>query len=276
MEHTFAVANQKGGVGKTTLSINLAAALAEQGRRVLVVDLDPQGNCTAGLGVELKSPHPAHATSEKSTFHLLTDEDTHLADIVKPSSTPNVFVAPGSIELAGAEVMLASQVSSEMALSDKLLDAVGYDYIVIDCPPALGQLTTNALTAADSVIIPVELGRWALAGMNQLLATIKTVKRRLNPDLTVRGLLPTMYDPRTNHSKELIEYISKTYPELLMRSRVQVSTIVKEANTQGLPVLAYASKHAISDCFRHVAGELLTSIAEEKAAAEAVTAEARV
>lgn len=214
MGKIIAITNQKGGVGKTTTSVNLGACLAYIGKRVLLVDIDPQGNATSGLGIE-------KADVDQCVYDILVD-DADVIDIIKATSVENLDVIPATIQLAGAEIELVPTISREVRLK-RALEAVkqNYDYIIIDCPPSLGLLTINALTASDSVVIPVQCEYYALEGLSQLLNTVRLVQKHLNTDLMIEGVLLTMLDARTNLGIQVIEEVKNTleikYIRLLFR-----------------------------------------------------------
>src|SRR5690348_14520281 len=203
----YAIANQKGGVGKTTTSINLAACLAEAGRRTLVIDLDPQSNTTTGLGVD------AHRVGG-SIYEMLVNDGITVGDVVKPNLHPNLSLLPAKVDLYAADIELVYLDQREYRLQ-RALEAVKpqYDFILIDCPPSLGLLTVNALTAADGVILPLQCEYFALEGMQQLLQTIQLVRTRLNNKVMLFGVVLTMYDPRTNLAKEVVDEISQHFPK---------------------------------------------------------------
>ena len=248
----IALANQKGGVGKTTCTINLGGALVELKKRVLCIDLDPQANLSVGLGIDLN-------TVQQSMAHVLLDPDVSLESIILESKTKGLDVAPTTIELSAAEVELFSAIGREMALRDKLtpefLDR--YDYILIDCPPTLGLLTLNALVASDGVIIPVQTQYYALKGVAALLRIIKTVQTRLNPALRVLGLLPTFYDARTILGREMLEELRELGDHHVFRSIVKQTVRLGEAPLAGRPVTAYASSSEAARAFRELAQEVI-------------------
>lgn len=268
MPHVYAFANQKGGVGKSTTSASAAVGLAEQGKKVLLVDMDPQANATAALGVPVDENGPDGSPTHKTVFHLLTDRVTSLSDVICHSYFEGVDVVPSSIELAGAELALQQKISSETSLLKKLSRATGYDYIIIDCPPALGQLTINALVAADSVIIPTEPARWSVNGMQQLMRTIEDVRDSLNPELRVRGILPTKYDTRTGHAKDMLAVIQEKFPDLVFATRIDLATAVNEANTAGQSVLTYDPRSKAAMQYRTFVAELLEDERPQKPAKE--------
>ncbi|MCY8279065.1 sporulation initiation inhibitor protein Soj, partial [Bacillus inaquosorum] len=211
MGKIIAITNQKGGVGKTTTSVNLGACLAYIGKRVLLVDIDPQGNATSGLGIE-------KADVEQCVYDILVD-DADVIDIIKATTVENLDVIPATIQLAGAEIELVPTISREVRLK-RALEAVkqNYDYIIIDCPPSLGLLTINALTASDSVVIPVQCEYYALEGLSQLLNTVRLVQKHLNTDLMIEGVLLTMLDARTNLGIQVIEEVKKYFRDKVYKT----------------------------------------------------------
>lgn len=233
MGRTIACANQKGGVGKTTTVVNLASYLALAGDRVLVIDLDPQGNATSGLGVD-------RASIRGSVYDAILATDA-LADLVVQGSAPGVDVVPSAIALAGAEVELAGAVAREHRVG-RLIKTVAYDYdvILMDCPPSLGLLTVNALTAADAVLIPLQCEYYALEGLSQLLATVDLVRDHLNPTLALNGVLLTMADGRTNLSTDVAQEVRLHLGDRVYRTVIPRSVRLSEAPSHGLPISTYA------------------------------------
>ncbi|HRA76348.1 MAG TPA: ParA family protein [Propionicimonas sp.] len=247
----IAMCNQKGGVGKTTTTINLGAALAETGRSVLLVDLDPQGSLTVGLGV---NPH----VLETSVYDLLVRRGTPVGDIITPTSVPGLDLLPSNIDLSAAEVQLVSEVAREQTLSRVLRRVrADYDVILIDCAPSLGLLTVNALTAADRVLIPLECEFFALRGVALLKDTIDKVQERLNPDLEIVGILGTMYDSRTLHSREVLERVVQGFGETVFHTVIRRTIKFPETTAAGEPITSYASSSPGAEAYRQLAREVL-------------------
>ncbi|MFN2138289.1 MAG: ParA family protein [Candidatus Promineifilaceae bacterium] len=248
---TYAVANQKGGVGKTTSVINLGAMLAGRGRKTLIVDLDPQANATSSMGVNKND-------LEQSTYEMIL-EDAGFENLLLHSEAYDVDLLPANPALAGAEVELVSAVGREYRLQSALRALDGqFDYVLIDCPPSLGLLTINALAAAnDGVLIPVQCEYLALEGLTQLLQTVELVQRFLNPQLTIRGLIMTMYDGRTNLSRQVVEEVRAHFKENVFRTIIPRSVRLSEAPSFGLPVSLYAPNSAGAVAYRLLAAELL-------------------
>ena len=247
----IAMTNQKGGVGKTTTTINLGAALAELGRTVLLVDFDPQGSLSVGLGI---NPH----TLEKSIYNLLLSRQFSVDDVIESTDVPGLDMLPSNIDLSAAEVQLVSEVAREQTLK-RVLDKVRdrYDFILIDCAPSLGLLTVNALTASDKVIIPLECEFFALRGVALLTDTIHKVQDRLNPDLEILGLVATMFDSRTLHSREVLERVVEAFGDKVFHTVVKRTIKFPETTVAGEPITTYASGSPGAASYRQLAKEVL-------------------
>jgi chromosome partitioning protein len=244
-----AMCNQKGGVGKTTTTINLGAALAEYGRKVLLVDFDPQGSLSVGLGL---NPH----TMDMTVYNLLMQDDVNLGDVIVPTTVEGMDLLPSNIDLSGAEVQLVNEVAREQALARLLRPALAtYDIILIDCQPSLGLLTVNALTASHSVIVPMECEYFALRGVALLKNTIDKVCARLNPDLKIDGVLGTMFDGRTLHGREVLDRLIEAWGDTVFRTVIRRTVKFSDATVAGEPITSYASTSAGADQYRQLARE---------------------
>jgi chromosome partitioning protein len=245
----FAIANQKGGVGKTTTTVNLGAALADLGYRVLVIDLDPQGNATTGLGI-------SHRNVEGSIYDVIMN-DTPVEDCVEPTSVRNLFVVPATIDLAGAEIELVPAFSRELKLRRALQDVrQEYDFTIIDCPPSLGLLTVNGLAAADDVVVPIQCEYYALEGLGQLLRNVSLVRNNLNPTLEVRGIVLTMYDARTKLSEQVEAEVRAHFGAKVYRTVVPRTVRISEAPSFGQPVTVFDSSSRGAVAYRELAKEV--------------------
>lgn len=255
MGRIIAVVNQKGGVGKTTTAVNLSACLAEAGKRVLLVDIDPQGNASSGLGIDRKSvPH--------SVYDLLL-EDMSPQQVMVKTSVKNLFVVPATIDLAGAEIELVPRISRENRLKKALhLAKEEFDMILIDCPPSLGLLTINALTAADSILIPIQCEYYALEGLTQLMDTYRLVREALNPELEIEGVLLTMFDGRTNLSIAVVDDVKKFFKGKVYRSIITRNVRLSEAPSHGIPITRYDPKSKGAEAYQELAREVIEHVEE--------------
>ncbi|MBB3994131.1 chromosome partitioning protein [Sulfitobacter undariae] len=249
----IAIANQKGGVGKTTTTINLAAALAEKGQRVLVIDLDPQGNASTGLGIDLED-------REFTTYELLL-EDIDLNDVILKTPTENLFIVPATVDLSSADLELLSNEKRSFLLHDALrqtqMDSFNFDYILIDCPPSLNLLTVNAMIGAHSVLVPLQSEFFALEGLSQLMLTIREVRQSGNKDLRIEGIVLTMYDRRNNLSQQVEKDARDNLGDLVFKTMVPRNVRVSEAPSFAMPVLAYDSQSKGAQAYRDLATELM-------------------
>lgn len=250
MGRIFAVVNQKGGVGKTTTAVNLAACMAAAGRRTLLVDMDPQGNATSGVGV-------VKADLSRCIYDVLVN-DAPFADVILETQWPNLHLVPARLELAGADIELMSMLSRETKLK-KALEQVenDYDYMVVDCPPSLGLLTVNVLSAAQYVLLPIQCEYYALEGISQLLRTVDLVKRHLNPGLQVGKVLLTMFDYRTRLSEQVVEEVRRFFREKVANVVVPRNVRLSEAPSHGLPIIHYDGKSRGAEAYTGFAEEVM-------------------
>ncbi len=251
MGRIIAIANQKGGVGKTTTSVNLGACLAYIGKKVLLVDVDPQGNATSGVGIE-------KAEVNQCIYDILV-EDVEAKKAILPTKVENLSIIPATIQLAGAEIELVPTISREVRLKRALDDVKHlYDYIIIDCPPSLGLLTINALTASDAVVIPVQCEYYALEGLSQLLNTVRLVQKHLNKELMIDGVLLTMLDARTNLGIQVIEEVKKYFQDKVYRTIIPRNVRLSEAPSHGEPIIIYDPKSRGAEVYLDLAKEVVT------------------
>ena len=258
MAKVVSIANQKGGVGKTTTSVNLSTILAKKGKRVLLIDADPQGNATSGLGINKEI--------EKSIYDVIIEE-VDIKKTVQETMVKNLKVCPSNINLAGAEVELVSMISREHRLKEKI-DEVrdDFDYIIIDCPPSLGLITLNAFTASDSVLIPVQCEYYALEGLGQLINTVNLVRRHLNKNLEIEGAVLTMFDIRTNLSNQVVKEVKRYFEDKVYKTVIPRNVKLSEAPSYGMPITVYDPKSKGAKCYEKFAKEFIKKNEEEKTA----------
>jgi len=245
----LAIANQKGGVGKTTTAINLATALCAVGKRVMLLDLDPQGNASTGLGIK-------RASIQKSTYDVLFGE-VSVQQAAVETRVPGLFVVPSSIHLSGAEIELVNAENREYRLREALRIPLPYDYVLIDCPPSLNLLTLNALVATDSIVVPLQCEFYALEGLSHLVKTIERIRKHYNPALDIHGVLLTMYDKRNNLSNQVASDVREFFGDKVYTTMIPRNVRVSEAPSYGLPAIVYDMMSAGSQAYIHLAGEVL-------------------
>ena len=252
MGRVIAVANQKGGVGKTTTVINLSACLAEKGKKVLVIDIDPQGNTSSGLGVDKNN-------TENTVYELLLGE-SELSDCIIENVYDGLSVVPANVNLAGAEIELIGMSDQHYILKKHIETVRGnYDFIILDCPPSLNTLTVNAMSAADSVLVPIQCEYYALEGLSQLIHTIELVKARMNEKLYIEGVVFTMYDARTNLSLQVVENVKDTLKQNIYKTIIPRNVRLAESPSHGVPINIYDSKSAGAEGYRALADEVIES-----------------
>ncbi|KHD84998.1 ParA family protein [Heyndrickxia ginsengihumi] len=252
MGKVISIANQKGGVGKTTTSVNLGACLAYIGKKVLLVDTDPQGNATSGAGID-------KGDVQQCIYDVLVD-DMKISNVIKATKVEGLYSVPATIQLAGAEIELVPTISREVRLKRALASVKDeYDYIIIDCPPSLGLLTLNALTASDSVIIPVQCEYYALEGLSQLLNTVRLVQKHLNQDLQIEGVLLTMLDARTNLGLQVIEEVKKYFRDKVYKTIIPRNVRLSEAPSHGEPIIIYDPKSRGAEVYLDMAKEVMAN-----------------
>lgn len=256
MSRIIAIANQKGGVGKTTTSVNLSACLAEAGKKVLLVDLDPQGNTTSGLGIEKNE-------LEKTAYEVISGELPIQEGIIS-ELFENLSLLPANRNLSGAEIELITTENMQYIMKEKLEEVrEDYDFIILDCPPALGMLTVNAMTAADSVLVPIQCEFYALDGLSQLLYTVELIQKNLNPNLYMEGVVFTMYDARTNLSLQVVENVKDNLNQNIYKTIIPRNVRLAEAPSHGLPINLYDTKSTGAESYRLLAEEVINNGGEE-------------
>lgn len=250
MGRVIAIANQKGGVGKTTTSVNLSACLAHIGKKVLLIDVDPQGNATSGVGVNKGDVH-------RCIYDILID-DVDVKDVILATKVENLDIIPATISLAGAEIELVSTISREVRMKHAIQDVKDtYDFVIIDCPPSLGLLTLNALTASDAILIPVQCEYYALEGLSQLLSTIRLVQKHLNQNLIIDGVLLTMFDARTNLGIQVIEEVKKYFQDKVYKTIIPRNVRLSEAPSHGEPIIVYDARSRGAEVYLELAKEVV-------------------
>lgn len=251
MGRVIAIANQKGGVGKTTTAINLSACLAEKNKKVLVIDIDPQGNTTSGLGIDKEE--------QKVTVYELMISDVGIKDVIIHTEIENLDLIPSNVNLSGAEIDLIGIEDREYVLRRKVDEVKEeYDFIILDCPPSLSMLTVNAMTTADTVLVPIQCEYYALEGLSQLIHTVNLVKERLNPELELEGVVFTMYDSRTNLSLQVVENVKDNLHQTIYKTIIPRNVRLAEAPSHGLPINLYDSKSSGAESYRQLADEVIS------------------
>lgn len=246
----LAIANQKGGVGKTTTAVNLATALSAVGQKVLLLDLDPQGNATTGLGVK-------RSEIRKSAYDLMFEEGLNAGDLAVPTKVPGLFVVPSSMHLAGAEIELVTAKRREYRLREALRRPMNFDYVIIDCPPSLSLVTLNALVAVDAIVVPLQCEFYALEGLSHLVKTIERVRQHFNPKLDIHGVLLTMYDPRNRLSGAVADDVREFFGEKVYNTVIPRNVRLSEAPSYGLPAIIYDMKCPGAQAYIRLAGEII-------------------
>lgn len=255
MAKIIAIANQKGGVGKTTTAVNLSACLGVKGKKVLVIDIDPQGNTTSGFGID--------KNSVKSSIYDTIINEVPIEETMLETQINGLLLSPSNINLAGAEVELVTVLSRETRLKNALEEIKDkFDFIVIDCPPSLGLLTVNSLTAADTILVPIQCEYYALEGLSQLMNTVKIVQKHLNKSLRVEGVVLTMFDARTNLSIQVVEEVKKYFGNKVYRTIIPRNVRLSEAPSYGLPIILYDEKSKGAECYMELAEEVILSSEE--------------
>jgi chromosome partitioning protein len=256
MGKVISIANQKGGVGKTTTSVNISAILAKKGKKVLLIDTDPQGNATSGIGIE--------KNFELSVYDVIVGE-TKIEETILDTEIKNLKICPSNINLAGAEVELVSMISREYRLKEKLEEyKENFDYIIIDCPPSLGLITLNAFTSSDSVLIPVQCEYYALEGLGQLINTINLVKKHLNKELEIEGSVLTMYDARTNLSNQVVKEVKNYFGDKVYKTVIPRNVRLSEAPSYGMPITMYDPRSKGAKCYDKLVKELIKKNEDDK------------
>ncbi|CAI2563428.1 ParA family protein [Apilactobacillus kunkeei] len=255
MGHVISLANQKGGVGKTTTSVNLGADLATMGKRVLLIDADAQGNATSGVGIQ-------KSDIQKDIYDILVNEEP-ISEAIIPSKHEGLDIVPATIQLSGADIELTPQMARETRLLNALKSVSDqYDYVLVDCPPSLGLITVNAFTASDSILIPVQTEYYALEGLSQLLNTVQLVKKHFNPDLDVEGVLLTMYDSRTKLGRQVNDEVRKYFGDKVYDTIITRNVRLSEAPSYGLPIIDYDPNSKGSELYMQFAKEVLAAHGE--------------